>query len=141
MRQYIDYAKISKDIICHLYAGYKSLNDSPLAAELKAFIELRVSQINGCDYCCNLHRNEVVKLGVNQDKIESLSEFTSSSLFSDAEKEALQWSESLTKLDGNTKVESTELSKYFGEREIVDITICISLMNAFNRLAISMRDN
>lgn len=77
---------------------------------------------------------------MNQDKIESLSEFTSSSLFSDAEKEALQWAESLTKLDGNKKVRNTELAKYFSEREIVDITICISLMNAFNRLAISMRD-
>ncbi len=39
----MDYAKISKDTIGHLYAGYKSLNDSPLAAELKALLELRVS--------------------------------------------------------------------------------------------------
>lgn len=136
----MDYTKISKDTIGHLYAGYKSFNASPLAADLKALLELRVSQINGCAYCCNLHRNEAVKLGVNQDKIESLSEFTASSLFSDAEKEALKWAESLTRLDGNKKVQNTELSKYFGEREIVDITICISLMNAFNRLAISMRE-
>ena len=136
----MDYAKISKDTIGHLYAGYKSFDASPLAADLKALIELRVSQINGCAYCCNLHRNEAVKLGVTQDKIESLSEFTSSSLFSDAEKEALQWAESLTKLDGNKKVRNTELAKYFSEREVVDITICISLMNTFNRLAISMRD-
>ncbi len=137
----MDYAKISKDTIGHLYAGYKSLNDSPLAAELKALLELRVSQINGCDYCCNLHTNEALKLGVSKDKIESLLKFTTSGLFSDAEKEALQWAESLTRLDGNNKVRDTELSKYFGEREIVDITICISLMNTFNRLAISMRDN
>ena len=136
----MDYAKISKDTIGHLYAGYKSFDASPLAADLKALIELRVSQINVCAYCCNLHRNEAVKLGVTQDKIESLSEFTSSSLFSDAEKEALQWAESLTKLDGNKKVRNTELAKYFSEIEVVDITICISLMNTFNRLAISMRD-
>ena len=136
----MDYAKISKDTIGHLYAGYKSFDASPLAADLKALIELRVSQINVCGYCCNLHRNEAVKLGVTQDKIESLSEFTSSSLFSDAEKEALQWAESLTKLDGNKKVRNTELAKYFSEIEVVDITICISLMNTFNRLAISMRD-
>lgn len=141
--KFMDYAKISKDTIGHLYAGYKSLHDSPLAAELKALIELRVSQINGCDYCCNLHRNEALKLEVSNDKIESLPEFTTSSLFSDGEKEVLKWAESLTnltKLDGNKKVHSTELSKYFSEREVVDITICISLMNTFNRLAISMRD-
>ena len=136
----MDYAKISKDTIGHLYAGYKSLHDSPLAAELKALIELRVSQINGCDYCCNLHLNEALKLEVSKDKIGSLPEFTTSSLFSDAEKEALKWAESLTKLDGNKKVRNTELAKYFSEIEVVDITICISLMNTFNRLAISMRD-
>jgi AhpD family alkylhydroperoxidase len=136
----MDYTKISKDTIGHLYAGYQSLNDSPLAAELKALLELHVSQINGCGYCCTLHTNEALKLGVSKDKIESLPEFATSSLFSDGEKEALKWAEALTKLDLNKKIRSTELSKYFSEREIVDITICISLMNTFNRLAISMRD-
>lgn len=62
-------------------------------------------------------------------------------MFSFAEKEVLIFAESLTKLDGNKKVKNTELSKYFSEREIVDITISISLMNAFNRLAISMRED
>ena len=87
-----------------------------------------------------MHTNEALKLGVSKDKIESLPEFATSSLFSDGEKEALKWAEALTKLDRNKKIRSTELSKYFSEREIVDITICISLMNTFNRLAISMRD-
>jgi AhpD family alkylhydroperoxidase len=136
----MDYTKISKDTISHLYDGYKSLNESPLDDYLKTLIELRVSQVNGCAYCCNLHINEALKLGINKNKIEKLSEFTISSLFSDAEKEALKWAESLTKLKGNKKVQNTELFKYFSEREIVDITICISLMNTFNRLAISMRD-
>ncbi len=136
----MDYTKISKDTIGYLYAGYKSLNESPLAADLKALLALRVSQINGCGYCCNLHANEALKLGVSKDKIESLPEFATSGLFSDGEKEALKWAESLTKLDGNKKVHNTELFKYFSEREVVDITICISLMNTFNRLAISMRD-
>ena len=95
----MDYTKISKDTIGLLYAGYKSFDASPLAADLKALIELRVSQINGCAYCCNLHRNEAVKLGVNQDKIESLSEFTASSLFSDAEKEARASNKRITLVD------------------------------------------
>lgn len=136
----MDYTKISKDTISHLYAGYKSLSESGLPADLKALIELRVSQVNGCAYCCNLHTNESLKQGVSKDKIESLPEFDSSSLFSDAEKEVLKWAESLTNLDGNKKVQNTNLAKYFSEKEIVDITICISLMNSFNRLAISMRD-
>lgn len=89
------------------------MHDSPLAAELKALMNLRVSQINGCAYCCNLHTNEALKLEVSKDKIENLPQFMTSSLFSDAEKEALKWAESLTKLNGNNKVQSTELAKYF----------------------------
>jgi AhpD family alkylhydroperoxidase len=137
----MDYTKISKDIIGHLYAGYKSFNDSPLAPELRVLIELYASQINGCGYCCNLHTNEALKLGISKDKIESLAEFTTSVLFSDGEKEALKFVESLTKLDRNKKLKNTEIFKYFSEREAVDITICISLINMFNRLEISMRNS
>ena len=137
----MDYARISKDTMDHLYAGYASLKNSPLAPDLKTLIELRVSQINGCNYCCNLHKNEALKLGVSQSKIQELSQFLTSSAFSDSEKEALTWAESLTTRDGNKKVQNTELSRYFSERQIVDITICISLMNAFNRLAMSMRED
>ena len=46
MRQYMDYTKISKDTIGHLYAGYKSLHDSPLAASLKALIEIGITSKN-----------------------------------------------------------------------------------------------
>lgn len=135
----MDYSKISKDSINYLYGAYKSLQQSPLPADLRALIELRVSQINSCSYCCNLHANEALKLGVSQSKIDNLQDFVVSGVFSDAEIEALKWAESLTKLNENKKVETTKLSKYFNEREIVDMTICISLMNTFNRLAISMK--
>jgi AhpD family alkylhydroperoxidase len=140
MKKTIDYAKISKNTMEHLYAGYKSLNDSPLQIDLKALIELYVSQINGCMYCCNIHANEALKLGISEDKINDLSKFTTSLLFSDAEKEVLKFAKVLTKLDKNKRIQDTELGKYFSEREIVDIAICISLMNAFNRLAISMKN-
>jgi AhpD family alkylhydroperoxidase len=135
----MDYAKISRDTISHLYSGYTSLQNSPLSKELRALLELRVSQINGCKYCCNLHKTEAIKLGVTVDKINALEQFIDSNDYSDAEKEALSLAELLTKLDNITMVEETKLNFYFSEREIVDITICISLMNAFNRLAISMR--
>ncbi|MEN9782042.1 MAG: uncharacterized protein RL208_192, partial [Pseudomonadota bacterium] len=81
-----------------------------------------------------------LKLGISEDKINDLSKFTTSLLFSDAEKEVLKFAKVLTKLDKNKRIQDTELGKYFSEREIVDIAICISLMNAFNRLAISMKN-
>ncbi len=136
----MDYGKISKETMGHLYAAHKSLGDSPLAADLRALIELRVSQINGCDYCCKLHTGETLKLGIDPSKVESLPGFMASGAFSDAEKEALLWAESLTKLGGHPRIESTNLAKYFSERERVDLTIAVSLMNAFNRLAMSLKE-
>ncbi len=136
----MDYPKISKETMSHLYAGYKSLSDSPLCQKLRALIELKVSQINGCDYCCQLHHSEAVKLGIDEDKIQNLCHVHQSHHFTPAEKEALIWAENLTKLNSPPRVETTNLASYFSEREIVDLTICISLMNAFNRLAISMNN-
>lgn len=137
----MDYAKISKETIGHLYTAHTSLNNSSLSKELRALLELRVSQINGCSYCINLHRGELVKYEIANEKIEELPNFTSSNLYSNAEKEALHWSEKLTYLKQPQKVKDTNLAEYLSEREIVDITICISMMNMFNRIAISMRDD
>jgi AhpD family alkylhydroperoxidase len=136
----MDYPNISRDTISHLYNAYASLQDSSLSKELQALLELRVSQINGCKYCCVLHKTKAIKLGITTGKINSLEQFIDSNDYTDAEKEALSWVELLTKLDNIARVEETKLNLYFGEREIVDITICIALMNTFNRLAISMRD-
>jgi len=136
----MDYAKISKETIGHLYNGYASLANSPLSKELRVLLELKVSKINGCNSCCTLHRTEAIKLGVTEEKINNLENFSELPCFSNAEKEVLSWAELLTKLNDIPRVENTKLQLYFSEREIVDITICISLMNAFNRLAISMRD-
>jgi AhpD family alkylhydroperoxidase len=134
----MDYQKISKETMTNLYLGYKSLENSPLKQDLRALIELYVSQINDYRHCYIIHKNDALTLNVSEEKINSLSEFEKSDLFSASEKAALTWAESLTKLNGNRRVESTDLHKYFDEKEIVDITISISLMNAFNRLAMSM---
>jgi AhpD family alkylhydroperoxidase len=95
----MDYASISKSTIKHLYSSYASLQDSPLSQELQSLLELRVSQINGCEYCCILHKTEAIKLGVTANKINALEQFRDSNDYSDAEKEALSWAELLTELD------------------------------------------
>ncbi|MBY0462358.1 MAG: carboxymuconolactone decarboxylase family protein [Alphaproteobacteria bacterium] len=136
----MNYDEISKDTILNLYKSYESLNKSPLDQQLRAMIELRVSQLNRCSYCCQLHTEEAQKLGVEPIKIDQLPQWKDSALFSDAEKEVLAWSESLTTLSDTPTIKKTNLSNYFSEREIVDITVCIAIMNAFNRINSSLRD-
>ncbi len=137
----MNYVEISQKTMSHLYQAHATLKDSPLDQHLRALLELRVSQINGCAYCCSIHSNEAKKFGVAAHKIEQLENWKESADFSDAEKEALSWAEALTTLSTPLKVKETKLSAYFNERKIVDITICISLMNALNRLAISLRND
>jgi AhpD family alkylhydroperoxidase len=136
----MDYATISPELVNHLYAGHRSLKNSTIPQALKALLELRVSQINGCNYCCDLHSNEASKLGVQKEKINALASFATSNLFTENEKAALSWAESLTYLQSTQKVKDTKLGLYFNEREIVDITLCIAMMNMFNRMAISMKE-
>ena len=135
----LNYSKISEETVKLLLDGKKSLDNSPLAKELRILLELKVSEINGCAYCIELHTREAINHKIDEHKITALDNFADSVLFSEAEKEALFWAEELTNLEQEIKVEQTRLSEFFSEREVVDITICISIMNMFNRMAMSMR--
>jgi AhpD family alkylhydroperoxidase len=134
----MNYAGISKETFDLLFKARASLNNSPLSAGLRVLVELRVSQINGCAYCCRLHTGEARKLGVAQEKLDALPSWKTSPLFTEKEKTALQWAESVTRLDKNSAKD--QLLKTYSEREAVDLTACIALMNALNRIAIFLGD-
>ncbi|WP_417905010.1 carboxymuconolactone decarboxylase family protein [Candidatus Tisiphia endosymbiont of Micropterix aruncella] len=137
----MNYAEISKHTILCIYKAYESLNESPIDKGLRALIELRVSQINGCFYCCNLHLIDARKNNVSQEKLDLLPIwFSSKEAFSEKEVIALSWCEAITR-GSFEKVDEMkdELLQRFSEREIVDITSCISIMNALNRIAITLK--
>ncbi len=136
----MNYAEISKETISYLYQSHASLKNSPLSPTIRILVELRTSQINGCAYCCRLHSEEARKLNVPQEKLDILAAWHTSKEFSDEEKAALQWCESLTRMERNLDEMKQPLLRYFSERQIVDLTACISLMNALNRIAIALRD-
>jgi AhpD family alkylhydroperoxidase len=130
----MDYAQISKDVIAALYDSYEKLKESPLDQSLRILIELRVSQLNRCIYCCGFHTREAKNLGISDSKIAGLPQWKTSVLFSDAEKEALGWIESITQMTHEHTALETKLTDYFSAREIVDITACAAIMNALNRM-------
>src|SRR5579872_556606 len=94
----MNYAEISKDTIDFLYKSRASLSKSPLNPTIRILAELRVSQINGCAYCCHLHTEEARKLGVPQEKLDILPAWNNSTSFTDEERLILQWVESVTYL-------------------------------------------
>lgn len=135
----MNYAEISKETISFLYKSYNSLKNSPLDPSIRVLIELRVSQINGCEYCCKIHSEEAKKMNIPEEKRDQLLVWNVTDAFTKRERVALRWAEELTYL--KVTQETKELLKtQFSEREIVDITTCASLMNGLNRIAMSLKN-
>ena len=136
----VDYLKINSRAINLLFSAKNHI--SSIDDKLKALIELRVSQINGCSYCIDLHSNEARQAGESQQKLDCLSVSKESLLFSDKEVVALSWAESVTNIATESNIEDKLklLLEHFSEQEVVDLTLIVSLMNFWNRMAISFAD-
>lgn len=113
-----------------------------LPAQLIHLVFLRVSQINGCAYCIDLHARDLQKGGMSVDKLLLVPVWHEAAyLFSDQERAALAWAEEVTRV-GETHASDEAYAAEaaaFGEKDLVDLTITIAAMNAFNRMGISFR--
>ncbi len=136
----MDYLDISKATIGSLYKSYNSLNDSPLGPEIRKLVELRTSQINGCAYCCKLHTEEARQANITQEKLDMLPAWEDATIFSDRERAVLKWCEQVTRSQASSNEVQKLLEGHLSEREIVDLTACIAIMNALNRLAMTLRE-
>lgn len=107
--------------------------------KLKAILELRVSQINGCAYCVDLHTTEARKACETQQRLDCLTVWQEVAFFDAAEKAALAWAEAVTLISdqGAPQELYDQLRAHFSDEQVVDLTLIISQMNAWNRLAIS----
>jgi len=120
---------------------YQYIETSSIDRALIDLVFLRISQINGCAYCVDLHWRDALKGGADLRKINSVVTWHEAPFFSKRERAALAWAESLTKIAStHAPDEDYELVKSeFSEKEIADLTIVIALMNAMNRIGISSR--
>ncbi|WP_330983873.1 MULTISPECIES: carboxymuconolactone decarboxylase family protein [Enterobacterales] len=135
------YYELSPEVYAALGQAKKALEHSELDLSVIELVYLRISQINGCAFCLEMHSKALRKRGVEQVKLDALAGWSVSHHFSDRERAALAWAEDLTDIARNRAEDEVyqPLQAYFSAREISDLTFAISLMNAFNRLAISMR--
>lgn len=139
--QRLDYYQIAPEPITKLAAVGQYLDTGSIDPSLRLLIEIRVSQINGCAYCVDLHTRQARKRGEIQQRLDTLPVWHESPFFSERERAALAWAESVT-LVSETGVPDAvfkTLEEQFTEKEIVDLTIIVSLMNAWNRIAVSFR--
>lgn len=108
---------------------------------LRGLVECRVSQINGCVFCLDMHAKEARAAGEKQQRLDCLSAWHEAPFYTARERAALLWAEAVT-LVSDTGVPDEvydEAREEFSEKELVDLTFMIVLMNGWNRLAVSFR--
>ncbi|WP_395678072.1 carboxymuconolactone decarboxylase family protein [Inquilinus sp.] len=142
MSQRLDYNQIAPEGAKALGGVYGYVMQSGLPATLVELVFLRVSQINNCAYCLDLHLRDLLKKGQKIEKLALVQAWPEAgTLFDDRERAALAWAETVTRV-AETGVPDDAYAAartVFDERELVDLTITIGLMNAYNRMAISFR--
>jgi len=139
MEQRFNLSKVAPDGYKAFGPIYQYIAASGLDKKLIDLAFLRVSQINGCAYCVDLHWRDLLKDGEDARKITSLVTWKESPFFSERERAALTWTESLTNV-ATTNVPDADydvVKSQFSEKEIADLTIVIALMNAMNRVGVS----
>ena len=134
-------AAIAPEVLKPLFALEQSIKTSGLEHSLIHLVKIRASQINGCAYCIHMHTNEARKDGESQARIDLLAAWHESPLYSDRERAALAWTESLTNL-ARTRAPDADyalLDSQFDDAEKVKLTMAIVAINAWNRIQISLR--
>src|SRR3984885_3670541 len=133
----IDYAKASPEGFKAFGGAYVYLRKSGLSEELIYLVYLRVSQINGCAYCIDMHSRDLLKLGITVDKLGLVPVWRAAGVvFSSRERIPLGWSETVTRVaeTGVPDADYEAAAAEFGDKELADLTYAIGLMNASIRL-------
>ena len=107
---------------------------------LRELVRLRVSLMNGCEYCVQLHTSELKKVNETEERIAEVAEWRNSDLYSKRERAALAWAESLTNIqEGHAPdVLYDEVRAQFSDVETVNLTLVITTINAWNRISIAL---
>ena len=122
------------------FMGLVNLSDTvkkgPLGLRLTELVFLRVSQLNGCGYCMDMHGTALRKGGIEPRKLDTLPAWHESRFFDERERAALGWAEALTRLTDGAPSQAAfdALAPHFDEKGISDLSMGIAVINAWNRL-------
>lgn len=137
----LPYFSLCPELTNSLRSTVALLEQSTLGIKFIELLYMRVSQINGCEFCLNMHGKKLIASGESQDRLNAIADWRTSTLFEPREKAALAWAEALTNVAETHAPEGdfSPLQNYFSEVETTEITFAIVTMNALNRLAIGLQ--
>jgi AhpD family alkylhydroperoxidase len=141
MQPRIDFYTASPDGLKAMMALEAAVSKLPLEKSLIELVKLRASQINGCAFCIDMHTADAIKGGETPRRLFAVTAWREAPFFTGRERAALAWTESLTQLSLTHAPDEDYalLSAEFSPKEMVDLTVAISTINSWNRLAVGFR--
>jgi AhpD family alkylhydroperoxidase len=141
MEPRLDYRRFAQEPIKALYALEEYFEHCSIEPKLLHLLKMRASQINGCAFCIDMHSKDARALGETEQRLYELDAWRETPFYTDRERAALEWTEALTRVsETHAPDESYErLKAHFSEKEIVDLTYAIAVINVWNRIAIGLR--
>lgn len=111
-----------------------------LETSLLGLVRLRASLMNGCEYCVHVHSEELRKLNEPMERIDGVAEWRDSDGYTRRERAALAWTEAVTNIQEGHAADAVyeEVRAHFSDVETVNLTLAITTINAWNRIAISL---
>lgn len=137
---YIDYTAYDPQSYQHLLQLSQHLHKGELGSNMIELMSLRISQINGCVFCLDMHANLLRKMGMDQRKLDALAGWRECALFNERERAALAWAEALNAI-GTTTMPADALAsarKHFSERELSELSFAVALIRAWNMLNVGL---
>jgi AhpD family alkylhydroperoxidase len=141
MKARLDFRQASPEGMKAMGALHAFVHDCGLEQSLLEMVKLRVSQINGCAHCIDMHTKELRAMGIDEQRLYLLNAWEESPLYNERERAALAWAEAVTHVtEGHVPDEVYEIARaQFSEKEIVNLTLAVIAINGANRLNIAFR--
>lgn len=114
------------------------LAKSKIGQPLIDLINFRVSQINGCAYCLDMHAKDLRAMGESEQRLYLLNAWREAPFYTEREQAALAWAEAVTKADVSDEV-YLDTRDQFSEEEMIDLTMAVITINSFNRINIAFK--
>ncbi len=142
MEKRLDYSKAAPGSAQAMYKLQKFTEDSGLEKSLLELVKTRVSQINGCAFCIDMHTKDARALGESEQRLYALNAWRETPFYTDRESAALAWAEAITLISQShaSDEEFAAARAEFSEEELVKLTMAIITINGWNRLAIAFRE-
>jgi AhpD family alkylhydroperoxidase len=117
------------------------VRQSGIEPSLIELVKTRASQINGCAYCLHMHTRDARANGESEERLHVLVAWRESPLYTERERAALAWTEAVTLVSQSGVPDDVydQASRHFSKTELVNLTVAVAAINAWNRIAISFR--